>query len=103
MIAVAIIGIVVAGAGFAGGRQRELAKEELQRERALQLLEYRVAVLGSGGTSAASTETALTEYLPDAKVDVRVRGNLATFEVTWKGPRGDRKTRSLTAFSRGNR
>lgn len=103
MITVAIIGILVGTASFAGGQQRALAKQELQRARALQLLEYRANLLSVGGVPAASTEAQLTENLPDAKVSVNIRGQIATLAVTWKGPEGDEQRRSLTVFTRSGR
>jgi prepilin-type N-terminal cleavage/methylation domain-containing protein len=99
MITVAIVGIssgIVAGSA----RQARLAAlGELQRERALLLLEYHAGCAEHGRAPDPAVLARLRESLPDAAVATRREGDLTTLTVGWRPPLGLRQERSLTVFT----
>ncbi len=100
MITVAIIGISSGLIIGAARHARMLGFGELQRERALLLLEYHAVHVSQGhGVDEAVVER-LTESLPDASVSTRSTSDLTTLTVRWRPPLGLEQERSLTVFTR---
>jgi prepilin-type N-terminal cleavage/methylation domain-containing protein len=101
MITVAIIGIL--GAGIMGSARyaQLLGMTELQRERALQLLEYHAMCVSAGKPLDAVVVGRLQEALPDAEVKAEPQGPVTQLTVSWRPPLGGPNTRSLTVFHRG--
>ncbi len=101
MITVAIIGIgsaIITGAA----RQALLAGfGELQRERALVLLEYHAGCVASGRPIDDAVVQRLVESLPDTRVTTRRADELTTITVQWRPPLGLTQQRSLTVFDAG--
>ncbi|MFH1467954.1 MAG: prepilin-type N-terminal cleavage/methylation domain-containing protein [Pseudomonadota bacterium] len=101
MITVAIIGI---SSGIVAGSARQarlVALGELQRERALLLLEYEAGCVERGRLPDPRVLARLQESLPDAEVGSERTGDLTTLTVHWRPPSGLRQQRSLTVFAGG--
>jgi len=99
MITVAIIGIsssIIVGAAH---QARMAGFAELQRERALLLLEYHAGCASSGQPVSADVTQRLVESLPDAEVSSASAEGLTTVTVRWRPPLGLTQERSLTVFA----
>ena len=98
MIAVAILGIAAAGLGQASRQLQLLGVAELQKERALLLLEYHADCLSTGTPPDAVVSRRLAEALPDSELSQEDAGGVATLRVVWRDPVGSPATRALTIF-----
>lgn len=99
IIAVAILGILTVGVAGSVRDARLRGLAQLQRERALLLLAYHAACVADGRPVKAPVEDRLVEALPEARVERRSQGDLATLTVSWRPPRGGIASRSLTVFA----
>ncbi len=99
MITVAIIGIVAAGVASSARQVRMAGFAELQRERALLLLEYHARCAVDGRPLNPAVLERLVESLPDAYVSERPGQGIITLTVTWRPPRGGPNTQSMTVFT----
>ena len=88
MITVAILGIVAVSTSDGVLQVKRHSALALQRERALQVLEYEAAAVVSGRPVDAAATKALLELLPEARLDSRRSNGLRTLRVTWKSARG---------------
>ena len=102
MIATAILGIAVAGPGSIARRGRLQAFGEVQRERALLLLEYEADCASNARAEDPAVVGRLSEVLPDATVSRVVGDGVVTLEVAWRDPLGWPARRSLTVFAGGS-
>lgn len=102
MITVAIIGI--SSAILAGTARYSLLTGfgELQRERALLLLEYHAGCASTGSPVDDATVQRLVEFLPDTRVTATSTGDLTTVTVQWRPPLGLSQQHSLTVFTSGD-
>ena len=99
MITVAIIGISSGILIGAAHQARMAGFAEVQRERALLLLEYHAGCASSGQPASAEVTQRLVESLPDARVRSESADGLTTFTVQWRPPLGLTQERSLTVFT----
>jgi prepilin-type N-terminal cleavage/methylation domain-containing protein len=100
MIALAVLMTLVAGAvGAQSASLEKQAVELLQRERALQCLEYEASVLLRKGSANPTERAALLNGLLEGVVESRSDGSTTTFTVRWQSPRGAAE-RSLTVIGR---
>ncbi len=103
MITVAIVGI---GSAIIAGTARYArlgGLAELQRERALLLLEYHAECLVDERPVDPTVVERLVVSLPDAEVVEAAAGDLAILTVRWSPPQGLAQERSLTVFTAGVR
>ncbi len=100
MIAVAIIGIASVAAGDAAREMRARALEPVQRERALQWLEYQAGALSAGTTPSPEVSARLLAELPEATVAQRREKDVVYLTVSWKAPGGRRASRELAVIGR---
>ncbi len=101
MIAVAILGIISASAGFATAHMRQEARSELQAEQAQLLIDYRAGHLARGTTTNADTLARLEAPLPDVATSLDSLGSTTTVTLTWRDPKGRSATRAVTVFRKG--
>lgn len=95
MITVSILGIAAA-AGVDGVLQtKRHSALALQRERALQVLEYEAAAIVSGRPVDAAATRSLLEALPEGRLESRSSNGLRTLRVCWKSARGGDALREL--------
>lgn len=94
MIAVAILGIVGTATTGIVTEVRRQGTRAVQRERALQVLEYEAAAAVSSRPVDASAQQALLQLLPEGTVTSRKAAGLRTIEVTWLED-GTRRRREL--------
>ena len=99
MITVAILSIMGLAIGSATRQAQLTAMSELQRERALLLLEYHAErMLVSEAPDPEALER-LTSSLPKAAVSVERASGVATLRATWESPTGTAATRALTVLT----
>ncbi len=101
MIVVAILGISVGALGGVTRRAELAGFTELQRERALLLLEYHADRLSTGQAVDPAVVARLEAQLPDARLVQEQHGLLTTLHLHWRDPLDGPSTRSLTVFSTG--
>lgn len=95
MITVAIIGIA-ASAGVDGILQvKRHSAFALQRERALQVLEYEAAAVVSARPVDAAASRALLEQIPEGKLESRRSNGVRTLRVSWRSARGGNAQREI--------
>ncbi len=99
MITVAIIGISAAIIGGAAQQARLTGLVELQRERALLLLEYHARCAAEGRATDPQVVERLVESLPDTQVHAQAERGLTTLTVQWRPPLGLPQRRSLAVFT----
>jgi prepilin-type N-terminal cleavage/methylation domain-containing protein len=100
MIAVAMLGITVSGVGGAIARLRLQAKGEVQRERALQVLDYEASLLEDGGRRDAAVGKALLELIPEGRLESARSGGTTRLTVSWAAGTG-RTSRELILAGEG--
>lgn len=100
MMSVAILGIVAAAAGLTGGLARELGVAELQRERALILLEYHGSCASTGRPVDEAVAERLESDLPSAELSRESAEGATTLVLSWIDPLGRPVSRALTVFER---
>jgi prepilin-type N-terminal cleavage/methylation domain-containing protein len=103
MITIAILGIFGALGWGAVALQRQGAVAELERERALQLLEYQAGCLARGTTPAPATLQALSEGLPQLQLSTSAGPGSQTLRAAWRGPSGVAAERALVVLTKGAR
>ena len=99
MIVTAMIGILAT----LGGSMRQAgqaAAAELQRERALLLLEYHAACLSTGAPVDPAVDARLRGDLPGGELTRQVDADVVTLTATWRDPRGAPASRALAVFAR---
>src|SRR4051812_6137082 len=79
MIVVSVLGIAVVALGGGVGAVRARGAGEVQRERALQVLEYQAAARHPD----AAVTAALLQELPDAKLVVTASAGTRRVSVSW--------------------
>lgn len=95
MITVAILGIVAVSTSDGVLQVKRHAAFALQRERALQVLEYEAAAIVSGRPVDAEATAVLLALLPEGRLESRRSSGLRTLRVTWKSARGGDGRREL--------
>lgn len=103
MIVVAIMGITAAAAGVTASHVRATGLVEVQRERALLLLEYQASCLSTAKEPEAAVRDRLEAPLPDVVLTESRAGSATTLRVDWRDPLGRSAHRSLTVFKAGGR
>jgi hypothetical protein len=103
MIALAVLGIALQGPGAVARRTRLQAFGEVQRERALLLLEYEADCVSRGRAEDPAVLGRLVERLPDARLSREVGDGTVALTVVWRDPLGWTARRSLTVFAPGTR
>lgn len=98
MISVALVGILSTAAGVRGGITRELGFAELQRERALILLEYQASCAATGAPVADAVRERLSAGLPRLQLTEEVSALSTTFGASWRDPFDRPVHRDLTVF-----
>jgi prepilin-type N-terminal cleavage/methylation domain-containing protein len=101
MIAVAIVGIVATGAvGAQTCLLREQSAEIMQRERALQVLEYEASALMRGVADDPAQREALLKEIPQGRLRISAAGDgLWSLTVRWQRPGGE-AARTLLVYGR---
>ena len=99
MIVVSLLGIAVTGAwGMQASILQKQAAEVMQRERALQVLEYQAGAIVRGEKADAQQLEALLRAVPSGRLETRAAGEgLTELTVHWPSPRGE-ATRTLVVF-----
>jgi prepilin-type N-terminal cleavage/methylation domain-containing protein len=95
MITVAVLGLVIAAGADGVVQTRKHSALALQRERALQVLEYEAAALVTGKPVDPAISRELLMMLPAARFESRGSGGVRTLRVTWVSPRGGETQREL--------
>ena len=90
MICIALLGIIAAAAGLSSRGWRLHAQAEIERERAVLLLEYEADCLSTGRTIDPAVEARLKEPLREVQIERVARGGASGTLLTlrWAGPRG---------------
>lgn len=99
MIAVAMLGIMASGLGFATRHLQLVGIAELQQEQAMVLLAYHAQHRASGTIPSEDTLARLTTGLPDAQVLEVRSGAVTTLTVTWRDAYGGPAIQDLTVFA----
>lgn len=89
MIVVAILGIASAATLDGGSRFRAHSVLSMQRERALQVLEYEAAGISTGQPVDAAATGVLLKQLPGARLESRSSSGVRRLTVLWQSPRGE--------------
>lgn len=89
MIVVAILSIVSIAGINSAGRLRQHSTLALQRERALQVLEYEAAAISTGRPADAGATSALLATLPGARLESRSSNGMRRLAVLWTTPGGE--------------
>jgi type II secretory pathway pseudopilin PulG len=89
MIVAATLGILARMTLEGGSRFRDQSILAVQRERALQVLEYEAAGIVSGERVDPAATEALLAPLPGARLESRSSSGIRTLSVTWQSPRGE--------------
>lgn len=89
MITVAILGIVAVAGFDSGGRLRQHGVLSLQREKALQVLEYEAAAVTTGRPVDAAVTKELLAPLPGSRFETRSSNGVRRLSVAWQTPRGE--------------
>lgn len=89
MIVVAILGILAVASLEGGSYFRAHAILAVQRERALQVLEYEAAGISTGRRVDPAATAALLAPLPSSRYESRSSAGVRTLSVTWQSPRGE--------------
>lgn len=88
MVAIAILGIVIAMSGQTATALRSESVEAVLWERAQQVLEHEASALIEGRQPDAKTREALMEALPGGKLEKKPNYDGVVLVVSWKAPRG---------------
>ena len=101
MVAVSMLGISILA--FAGGvaRMRGQAAGEVQRERALQVLEYESTIFANGGHRDPAVAAALMDLIPDGKLETIRSGGTVRLTVSWASG-ASRQSRELVLAGGGS-
>ena len=83
MVAVAMLGILAVSGADGVDQLKRHSISALQRERALQVLEYEAAAIVSGRPVDPAATRALLELLPEGRLESKARGGRRTLTVTW--------------------
>ena len=99
MIVVALLGIAATGAwGMQTAVLQKQAAEVMQRERALQVLEYQAGLLMRGEKADPQQLEALLREIPSGRLETRATGEgLTELTMRWTSQRGE-ATRTLVVF-----
>ena len=99
MIVVALIGISTLIVGSSVIALRRQSTEVAQREQALQVLEFEASALTARSAGDPSVRARLMGELVEPMVDSQGRGPATLITVSWKGPAGNRLSRSLAVLA----
>ena len=102
MISLAILGIIVVGAGSLSALTEAQGARELRRERAQTLLEYVASRAATRQPLDPRLYDQLAESLPGAEVTTRVSGDSVWLEVHWHSE-GRPEQLALTVLRGGRR
>ena len=103
MVVVAIIGVTTTVALSTSGYQQREAHAAVQRERALQVLEFHAESIIAGKRIDAGTARMLLSRLPQGNLTLKTRGGVTEIEVEWTAFTGPALTERLWVVGRPSR